>query len=169
MIKFRLYYDKDKEEEFLNNMSQKGYELKNFSFGFYTFNKCKANEYTYRIDLVGDKCREELEDYLELLKDDGVILIKRWGPWMILEKKGNFDLYTDKESKIKLYTQIRNMFAYSSIFEGIGVIGNIIPYMTISKGNYNHIFFSVLLSVIMVVFLKQVFMCNRKIEQLKKE
>ena len=34
MIKFRLYYDKDKEEEFLNNMSQKGYDLIDFFLRF---------------------------------------------------------------------------------------------------------------------------------------
>ena len=37
MIKFRLYYDKDKEEEFLNNMVQKGYAMTHIFLGVYWF------------------------------------------------------------------------------------------------------------------------------------
>ena len=83
MIKFRLYYDKDKEEKFLNNMSKRGYELVNFFLGLYSFRKCEPNEYTHRIDLIGNKSEKEIKEYLELLQDSGAILIKRWGPWAI--------------------------------------------------------------------------------------
>jgi hypothetical protein len=33
MKKFKLYYDKDKEEAFLNDMSAKGYAMKRFFWG----------------------------------------------------------------------------------------------------------------------------------------
>ena len=54
MKKFKLYYDKDKEEAFLNEMSAKGYAMKRFFLGLYTFEKCRPGEYTYRVDLISD-------------------------------------------------------------------------------------------------------------------
>ena len=35
MIKFRWYYDIDKEEKFLNEMSRNGYRLKKYCIGLY--------------------------------------------------------------------------------------------------------------------------------------
>ena len=39
MIKFRLYYDKDKMTEYLNEMSRKGYALRGFFAGFLRFDR----------------------------------------------------------------------------------------------------------------------------------
>ncbi|MEI2803100.1 MAG: hypothetical protein V9E84_05200 [Trichococcus flocculiformis] len=39
MKKFKLYYDKDKEEAFLNDMSAKGYAMKRFFLGIVYFRK----------------------------------------------------------------------------------------------------------------------------------
>lgn len=167
MIKFRLYYDKDVEEEFLNNMSQKGYELKNFCCGFYTFEKDESAGYTYRIDCIGNKSKEELEDYMELIHDMGAILVKRWGPWLILKKKGEFELYTDLESKIKLYSKIRNMFFCLFIVEvlcAIIVFNGLMAYMNaISCFNF------IIICAVIIAFLRQVEKCNEKIKMLKKE
>ena len=167
MIKFRLYYDKDKEEEFLNNMSKRGYELVDFFLGFYTFKKCEPNEYTHKVDLVRNKNKEELEEYLELLKDSGVVLVRRWGPWAIFKKRGKFELYTDKESQIKQYTQIRNMFAFFSIIELICSCTNIIPPIIYRYPYFGNLFIGILLGLIFLVFVNQVFKCNRKIKEIR--
>ena len=50
MRKFRLYYDKEKEEEWLNEMCRKGWGMTNFFLGFYTFEPCASGEYTYQVD-----------------------------------------------------------------------------------------------------------------------
>lgn len=165
MIKFRLYYDKDKEEEFLNTISKRGYELVNFFLGFYTFKKCDPNEYTYRVDLIGNKNREELEDYMELLEDSGVVLIRRWGPWAIFKKKGEFELYTDKESQIKLYTRIRNMFGSLGILELACMIGPMVSYIQYKERIALYVTILILLTVL--AFTNQVFKCNKKIKNLK--
>ena len=41
MVKFRLYYDKDKETEWLNQLSDGGYAMKSFFAGFYEFEPCE--------------------------------------------------------------------------------------------------------------------------------
>ena len=51
MIKFRLYYDKDKETEWLNQMSDEGYAMKGFFAGFYEFEPCENGEWRYQIDI----------------------------------------------------------------------------------------------------------------------
>ncbi len=167
MIKFRWYYDKDIEEDFLNNMSKRGYELVDFFLGFYTFKKCEPNEYTYRVDLIGNKNREELEDYMEILKDSGAILIRRWGSWATFKKRGEFELYTDKDSQIKLYTQIRNMFGYISVIELVCSLINIIPPCIYKYPYFGNLYVGILLGLIFLVLIIQVFKCNRKIKILK--
>ena len=110
MIKFRLYYDIDKEERFLNKMSKNGYGFIKYFAGFYTFKKISPNQYTYRVDFIRDKDTENLDNYVELLEDSGATLIQTWGPWAFFKKEGEFELYTDTQSLIGLYIKIRNLF-----------------------------------------------------------
>lgn len=64
MIKFKLYYDKDQEEKFLNEMSDQGYAMKKFFLGFYTFEPCNPGEYTYRVDLIAGKDINEKNSFM---------------------------------------------------------------------------------------------------------
>lgn len=41
MIRFRLYFDKDKETAWLNEMSGCGWAMNGFFAGFYRFEKCE--------------------------------------------------------------------------------------------------------------------------------
>ena len=54
MIKFRLYFDKDKETIWLNKMSEAGLSMTGFFAGFYRFEKCEPGKYVYQIDF-GEK------------------------------------------------------------------------------------------------------------------
>ena len=117
MIKFRLYWDKDKETVWLNDMAAKGYAMTGFFAGFYTFEKCEPGEYTYQIDF-GDKFGSVTNDYREFMEETGVEIVQTWGFWVILRKKtadGPFVLYTDVDSQITHYTKIRNMFKVAAI------------------------------------------------------
>lgn len=44
MKQFRLYFDKDKETEWLNDMAAQGYALTSFFAGIYTFDTCAPNK-----------------------------------------------------------------------------------------------------------------------------
>ena len=50
MKKFRMYFDKDKETAWLNEMAAEGYALTSFFAGLYTFDECVPGKYTYQID-----------------------------------------------------------------------------------------------------------------------
>lgn len=50
MIKFRLYYDKDAETKWLNEMAEQGWAMKSFFAGFYSFERCEPGQYMYQVD-----------------------------------------------------------------------------------------------------------------------
>lgn len=165
MKKFRLYYDKDKEETFLNDMSAKGYAMKRFFLGFYTFEECQPGEYTYRVDLISDKTTEQRNELYDLIRDSGGELVQTWGIWAIFRKKGNFELYTDPESQIKQFRRIRTIFLRLALMEFILSLPN--WYNAIQIKEPMRIFMSMLLTLIAFFFLKQVRACTRKINDLE--
>lgn len=60
MKKFKIYFDKDKEEEWLNEMAQNGYAFTSFFLGMYSFEKCEPGEYSYQIDLLDNDTQKFL-------------------------------------------------------------------------------------------------------------
>lgn len=119
MIKFRLYYDKDKETVWLNEMAEKGYAMTGFFAGFYRFEECEPGQYVYQIDF-GDKFFSLSNDYREFMEEAGVEIVQTWGYWIILRKlasEGEFQLYTDVDSNIEHYTKIRTMFKVVTVIE----------------------------------------------------
>lgn len=123
MIKFRLYYDKDVETEWLNQMAAEGWALKRFFAGFFRFEKCEKGEYVYQVDF-GDRLFAVSSDYRELMRDAGIEIVQTWGYWVILRKKaseGKFELYSDVESSIGHYKKIRKMFKVVTLIEMLGM------------------------------------------------
>jgi hypothetical protein len=166
MKKFRLYYDKDKEEAFLNDMSAKGYAMKRFFLGLYTFEKSQPGEYTYRVDLISDKTTEQRNELYDLIRDSGGELVQTWGIWAIFRKKGYFELYTDPESQIKQFRRIRKIFIRLAIVEFLLSIPQWYNALQIKEPLL--ILMSLILTIIALVFLKQALACSKKIDELQK-
>lgn len=119
MIQFRMYFDKDKETRWLNEMAQKGWAMTKFFAGFYTFEPCEKGEYLYQIDF-GDRLFAVNDSYREFMEEMDVEILQPWGFWIILRKKasqGNFVLYTDVDSSIENYSRIRKMFKAVAVLE----------------------------------------------------
>lgn len=70
MVRFRLYYDKEMETEYLNEMSRQGYAMTGFFAGFYHFDRCAPGEYIYQVDLTEGLFRVS-EDYREFMRELG--------------------------------------------------------------------------------------------------
>lgn len=114
----------DKAEEWLNEMSAKGLQLVDVSFGKYTFVDGGHNEYTYRLNFMNYYNRRESAAYIELAEDMGIEYIGTVGWWGYFRKKSAdepFVLYSDNTSKIKHYTRMQNVI----IFLGFIVIANL--------------------------------------------
>ena len=50
MIKFRLYFDKDEETDWLTGRADRGWAMEKFLWGFYRFEPCEPGAYRYQID-----------------------------------------------------------------------------------------------------------------------
>lgn len=168
MIRFRLYFDKDKETTWLNEMSGRGWAMKGFFAGFYRFEKCEPGEYIYQIDF-GDRMYDVSDEYRELMEDIGAEIVALWGYWIILRKRaadGPFELYTDPESMIEHYTKIRRMFKVVTFLElivlfievGFGMAGNVFGWAS-----------AVLIAALVLVCINAVVRTNEVIVELEEQ
>ena len=118
MRKFRLYYDKEKEEAWLNEMCRQGWAMTKFFLGVFQFMPCEPGKYTYQVDMPGLPGTFGMhsgikKEYIDFVEATGAEYVCSWGFWLIFRKEteqGDFKLYTDKESRIKLYRRIRFLF-----------------------------------------------------------
>ena len=119
MIKFKLYFDKDKETRWLNEMAGEGWAMTGFFAGFYKFEQCEKGKYAYQIDFC-NKLFSVSEDYREFMDEAGIEIIQPWGFWVILRQsasKGEFKLYSDIDSQMEHYEKIRKMFKVITVIE----------------------------------------------------
>lgn len=113
---FFLLPESEREEPFLNEMSQSGWHLIKTSYWCYTFQKGEPTEYQYRMDFVSKNLGRA--EYMQLLQDAGweVVDTRRdeLGLWAYCRKPRsevyNLELYTDAESKVELARRIRKAF-----------------------------------------------------------
>lgn len=164
MIRFKLYYDKDKETVWLTMVASEGWALKSFFAGFYKFEPCEKGEYIYQIDFGAVS-----EEYRELMRELDVEIVVLWGYWIILRKRaadGPFELYTDVDSEIEHYRKIRRMFKVATIIELLvlfmeiyaGMIGEGIGWV-----------FALLISLFVLACADAVFRTNEVIARLEEQ
>lgn len=169
MIKFRLYFDKDAEIDWLNEMSEKGWAMKSFFMGFFSFEECEKGQYLYQMDF-NSKCGTSRE-YREFMREAGIEIVQSWFFWTILRQpasKGEFQLYTDLESSIAHYSKIRMLFKIAAIVEVICMC--IVLMMTGMENQlYMGIPVALLLAVIFVVFLRMAIHTTDIIDKLKEK
>ena len=58
----------DTREKWLNTMSGRGYRLVRTGKMLYEFERRRPNEFQYRIDFIGEKSKEDAEEYRRFLK-----------------------------------------------------------------------------------------------------
>lgn len=171
MVEFKLYFNKDKETEYLNEMAQKGYAMTGFMAGFYTFDRCQPGEYIYQVDISEGMFRVS-NDYREFMQEMGVEIVCQWGLWVILRKKaadGPFLLYTDVESSIEHYEKIKRMFKIAMFLEIILII---VEVLCAANGKDRAsitlpLVFSSLLTVIVVVLGREIVRVEGILEELR--
>ncbi len=100
----------EKEENWLNEMSKKGWHLDNTGFITYTFRKGESEDIIYRLDFKIIR-NENIDDYITLFEDAGWEYISKMGPWYYFrteaKKDKNQELYSDNTSKIRMYNSLR--------------------------------------------------------------
>lgn len=75
MTKFKIYFDKDVETKWLNQMVAEGWALKSFFAGFYNFEECENGKYIYQVDF-GDKLFNVSKEYREYMQEMGIEIVE---------------------------------------------------------------------------------------------
>lgn len=118
---YKLFFpwQEKKEENWLVEMSKKGWHLNNVGFMNYTFIKGEPEDIIYRLDyrFIADS---EMDDYITLFEEAGWEYIpKLKGSWHYFRTRANKrhipEIYSDNTSKIKMYNSIRWLLIIISI------------------------------------------------------
>jgi hypothetical protein len=124
----KLFADYEKEEKWLNEMSQKGYAFKGYSPFRYTFEDEEPSKYTYRIQLLENlPSHVDSVNYIEFCEELGVDVVDTSGRWVYfrkLSKDGIFEIHSDLESKIKHHKSIRAITSISAISNFVIAMSN---------------------------------------------
>ena len=175
----KAYWDYEKEEHWLNEMSGKGLQLSNYSWCKYTFSEGEIGEYIYRIELLDHYASHpESQAYLRFLEESGVEHVASYQRWVYLRKKSSgepFEVYTDIESRIKYYSRVNKFWTALGFAElAIGIANLVIAASHIATeiagtATKLNIFFGAFCSAVGIAFLLLSRPLRRKIRRLKKE
>lgn len=166
MKKFRLYWDTEKETEWLNQMAKDGWNITGFTLGLYNFEKCEPGEYQYQID-TSDKLFNVSDKYKEFMESIGVEIVCCWGPWVVLRRKaseGEFQLYSDDESKLEHLKKILKIYKIVAIIELICMMVNVIPATL--HNSFENLICAMLISLFVFLFCYMIYVTKRRINRI---
>jgi len=125
----KAYWDYEKEEQWLNEMSARGMAFTDYSWCRYVFTEAPNSQFIYRIELLENlPTHPESIAYLRFLEENGVEVVSTYMRWVYLRKpasEGPFDLYTDIDSKIKHYQRINCFWTAYLIIEFCAAAANL--------------------------------------------
>lgn len=103
-------WDFDKEEKWLNEMSAKGLQLTDIGLCRYAFEEGAPGEYVYRMELLNNwPTHPESVQYIRFLEETGAEQVGSLMRWVCFRNKagqGDFDLFSDIDSRIKHLNRI---------------------------------------------------------------
>ncbi|SDO11099.1 DUF2812 domain-containing protein [Acetanaerobacterium elongatum] len=179
-IVHKAFWDYEKEERWLNEMSAKGLALTDCSWMRHVFADAPNNEYIYRLELLEKlPTHPESMAYLRFLEENGVECVSTSGRWAYLRKKsseGSFDIYTDSNSRLKHYKRI---YACSSVLMWVELIAGLANLITglvninvgYKLGNFTagNIILGVTMLLLAIIFFLWNLPLYRKIKRLKQQ
>jgi len=176
----KAYWDFEKEERWLNEMSARGMAFTDYSWCRYVFTDAPNNQYIYRIELLENlPSHPESMAYLRFLEESGVEVVSSYMRWVYLRKpasEGPFDLYTDIDSKIQHYKRINCFWMVLMIVEfvaafmnlGIGVV-NLFIDEQLGNFSWGNIIIGGVTLGLGILFLALDIPLRRKIKKLRQE
>ena len=144
MMRFKYCGTHIKDEEYMNKMSQQGWQAKKLVEGFWTFEKDNTHSYTYRIYYFRGMGQEEVNHKIEELKKEGIEFVSRYSFWGIFRSQQDFQLYP-KEEQLQLCHKIRKPMIIAVILCPI-----IFVLLFLLGNQVNHIFF--VFSFLLVIY-----------------
>ena len=139
--KFFFVWDFDKEEKWLNEMAAKGLALVSTGFCKYEFEDCVPGEYKVCLQLLDKQPKHpEMQKYIEFMEETGAEHVGSFTRWVFFRKKaseGDFQLFSDNDSKVKYMT---SMLSFVALIVGlnlyIGLYNLFVVFFLHSAFNY---------------------------------
>lgn len=171
----KLYANFEKEEKWLNEMADKGLNLTDYSFLKYSFEEGTPGEYIYRIELLKElPTNPESRAYINFMEGAGAECVATYWCWVYFRKKkseGEFDLYSDYDSRVKYYKRIVKFTGFVYLLNLFVALYNLI--LGLSSIGMHTFRFNAYISIInwlFVIFFSPVLISYiRKIKRMQKE
>lgn len=143
----------EKEEKWLREMSNKGYEFNSWSIGKYRFTKKEPSDVIYKLDYNPKWCRNS-SDYMEFIKECGWEFCDSMCGWNLYrcdaDKCLSKEIYTGKD-KIKIIHRIGTFAMVLSVLEGVCFFMGFIKPMI--EGRWPGMVYTILWSFLILEFL----------------
>ena len=117
--KFRLFFSDKQEETWLNQLAAAGWQLTKIKGLLYYFTNQKP-KYIYRIDFLDPKAsKTKQQDYINFIEETGAEKIAQIGQWIYFRRsavQGDFQLYSDNDSKLSYLKRIRRQILLTTLW-----------------------------------------------------
>ena len=172
MIRFKLTFDKDAEQDWLNGLCAQCWAMTGFFAGLYTFTPCQPGEFIYQVDLLpGEGVRAwRSGEYMDFMEETGVEVVQRWFRWVYLRRRaadGPFQIYTDVDSQIQMYRRIRKMFLWVFALECCCSLG-VIPGAVLNDGVLIRCAIA-LFAMLLIAIARVIWRCTCIIQELERQ
>jgi hypothetical protein len=109
-VVYKLHTDYEKEEQWINEMGGRGWQLVRYRLGGYRFEQGEPGEWIYRVELLPDDPQSAASrEYLSLLLATGAEVVSTHARWVYLRRlaaMGSFELFSDLESRVGHYRRV---------------------------------------------------------------
>ncbi len=121
------------EEKWINEMSEQGLHLVDAGRFRYVFEEGEPGAYRYRLELLQYYPNHpESADYIAFMEETGAEYVDHVDRWVYFRKKaadGEFDLYSDINSRIAHVQRILNMIRLLAAVEGFCIAAELIAFL----------------------------------------
>lgn len=171
-IVHKPYWNWEKEEKWLNEMSAKGLAMTDYSWCRYVFEEAPPGEYVYRIELL-DNCggHPASQKYIRFVEETGAECVATYLRWVYFRKKaadGPFALHSDIPSQMAHNKKVRAFWLFFAVMELVIGLFNLCIGIATPFASLNLIL-GVLLAALSAMFFFWVAQITRKVKRLKKE
>jgi hypothetical protein len=163
-------WDFDKEENWLNEMSTKGLQLTSVGFCKYVFEDGTPGEYFYRLELLDNlPCTAESQRYIRFIEDTGAEHVGSILRWVYFRKKANmgeFDLFSDIDSRIKHLNRLLVLLLVVGICIFLTGIINLSVFLNAGfESNRNIGIIDVVLGLLLFCGFAKIFLKKRRLKK----
>lgn len=166
-----LIWQHEKEEAWLNKMSEEGLELVNIGFCRYRFKENTKEKFEYKLELLDNlACSNQSKDYIDFMKDSGIEHVGSYFRWAYFKKKQDgepFEIFSDIESNVTHFKRIRMLMLCITPLNIANTFNMLTRYF--DYGSFKMLGLGILFAIITIALIVESFVITKKITALNKK